>query len=302
MTEELASYFANLKTKCSILVSLDGPEEIHNRNRIYPNGKGSFDDTIRGLRYVLAAYKAANREDLIHINSVISGPDYDNTLEKINLFIKQTDWIPDKIPINVSHVSIYSPPQKYIGINSQKEFENAKYFGRDPILQWNSKHRNEVSNEQDIVTTGYEKKVFYMIHNRLISSIPISKYHFNGCCIPFSRRTYVTVDGNFLPCEKIGTAPFGGNVFSGINIEAVKKYYVDNFAAEIKKYCQDCWAVNLCGQCYINCYDSDKVNFKNRFSTCRSVRMTLYNDLIEYHKILEKSPESLAYLNDLIME
>src|SRR5699024_10369554 len=96
--------------------------------------KGSFDDTIRGLRYVLAAYKAANREDLIHINSVISGPDYDNTLEKINLFIKQTDWIPDKIPINVSHVSIYSPPQKYIAINSQKEFENAKYFGRDPIF------------------------------------------------------------------------------------------------------------------------------------------------------------------------
>lgn len=303
MTEETAQYFANLKSTCSILVSLDGPKEIHDSNRVYPDGKGSFEDTIRGLKYALDAYRAVGREELIHINSVICGPDYYDTLNKIERFIKDTSWIPDNIPINISHVSRYTKPTKYTGINSKEEIENAKFIGGDPILKWNCACRNLQENKKcEFLTGDYEKKVFYMIHNRLISNKPSKKYHLNGCCIPFSRRTYVNIDGNYLPCEKVGSAPFGGNVFEGVNLNAIKKYYVDDFSKALKKYCGDCWAINLCGQCYVNCFDQNTVNFDYRHLSCQSVRMTLYNDLIEYHKILENDPESLKYLNDVTME
>ena len=33
-------------------LSLDGPEEIHNKTRIYENGRGSFDDVMRGLNLI----------------------------------------------------------------------------------------------------------------------------------------------------------------------------------------------------------------------------------------------------------
>ncbi|MHC9544132.1 MAG: radical SAM protein [Vulcanimicrobiota bacterium] len=38
------------KYDISVGVSLDGPEEIHNRNRVYKNGKGTYQDTIRGWK------------------------------------------------------------------------------------------------------------------------------------------------------------------------------------------------------------------------------------------------------------
>lgn len=35
-----------------VSVSIDGPKSIHDTNRIYPDGQGSFDDVIRGIRLV----------------------------------------------------------------------------------------------------------------------------------------------------------------------------------------------------------------------------------------------------------
>lgn len=41
--EDLAKY------NCSVSVALDGPREIHDKRRVYQNGKGTFDDIINGL-------------------------------------------------------------------------------------------------------------------------------------------------------------------------------------------------------------------------------------------------------------
>ena len=39
----------------SIIVSIDGPQELHDEYRIYPNGKGSFEETLRGLKFLAEA-------------------------------------------------------------------------------------------------------------------------------------------------------------------------------------------------------------------------------------------------------
>ena len=48
MTEEIAEYLAKVP-RMSILVSIDGPEEIHNAARVYRQRKGSFQDAFSGL-------------------------------------------------------------------------------------------------------------------------------------------------------------------------------------------------------------------------------------------------------------
>ena len=50
ITEDIANQIALCGIK--MCVSVDGPKEIHNANRIYPEAKGSFDDTMRGLGYL----------------------------------------------------------------------------------------------------------------------------------------------------------------------------------------------------------------------------------------------------------
>lgn len=43
------------KYKVRVGISLDGPPFIHDENRIYRNGKGSFDHTMRGVRFLQEA-------------------------------------------------------------------------------------------------------------------------------------------------------------------------------------------------------------------------------------------------------
>ncbi|MBL7101114.1 MAG: radical SAM protein [Nanoarchaeota archaeon] len=39
-----------LQNKIHVGASLDGPEEIHNKTRVYSNGKGSFKNVIKGIK------------------------------------------------------------------------------------------------------------------------------------------------------------------------------------------------------------------------------------------------------------
>ena len=142
MTAEIAKYFAGLKNKFVILASIDGPEFIHDKNRKHPNGEGTFNDVIVGLKCAFDAYNSAGKTDLIHLSMVIEKTgDYGKVLSKIKEFIQQTEWIPDNITTNVAHRSVYLQPTEYTGINSQEEKD---YFSvgdayADPILKWAKK-------------------------------------------------------------------------------------------------------------------------------------------------------------------
>jgi uncharacterized protein len=52
----------------SLCFSLDGPQDVHDRSRCLPDGKGSFVDVVHGLEQALA------RLDLVEVNAVF-GPD-----------------------------------------------------------------------------------------------------------------------------------------------------------------------------------------------------------------------------------
>lgn len=47
MTEEIAQFMEKYKFK--VFISIDGYKEFHDKTRVYKNGRGSFDDIIKGL-------------------------------------------------------------------------------------------------------------------------------------------------------------------------------------------------------------------------------------------------------------
>lgn len=301
LNRDMAHYFANLDEACVILASIDGPKEIHNKNRIYENGEGSFDNAIRGLQYAFEEYSKVGKSDLIHFSTVVSGPEYEEILEGIKEFIEETPWIPNNIVVNASHASRYNGPTKYTGPNSDEERE---YFApgetyADPILKWSCKQQD--INRDTRFTSNYEEKVFIRIHNRPIFDKPMQNYTMNGCCVPFSRRTYVTTEGKFQICEKVGDAPFCGDVFQGLQIDKIKEYYVDGFVKEAVNYCSECWIINICNECYLNCFNNWEIDFEFRHLPCRYNRFSVQQDLISYHNILEENPERLEYLNDVVV-
>lgn len=305
MTQEMAEFFANLENSCIILASIDGPKWIHDSNRKYPNGEGTFDDVIRGLKYAFDAFEAVNKAEMIHFSIVVSYGNYNEILSDIKRFIHETPWIPNDTMARVSNVSVYRAPTDYTGLNSHEERE---YFAVDddsyvdPILKWAKKESENNVIGEPRYTSNHEELVYYRIHSRPIYNKPIEHYPMNGCCIPFARRTYVSTEGDYSICEKVGDGPSVGNVFDGLDIQKIKKYYVEDYIAEATKYCRECWAINICSECFIDCFDKDGVNFRNRHLPCRANRYLIYQDLRMYHEILESNPESLQYLNDVVIK
>ncbi|HEX7681571.1 MAG TPA: radical SAM protein [Thermoanaerobaculia bacterium] len=72
-----------------ILVSLDGPKEDHDRNRVYSNGQGSFEKIVENLRAFNTRYPDY---DHIHVSGVF---DWKTDLLRVNEFHQQNaDWLP----------------------------------------------------------------------------------------------------------------------------------------------------------------------------------------------------------------
>lgn len=303
ITKEIAEFLA--KVKCIVTVSLDGPKKMHDKYRVFADGRGSFDSTMNGLKLLVDTYKKYNvEESSIGLSMVV--PEYtDDDLNEIQKMLDSLESIIEDIPITISYVNDTNEKEyEYEGVYSEREqelrrqvIEEHKYY--DPIGTWGlQKFLEEYNSFEDIpsLTRASIMSDLDAIQNRRLSDTPIDIHGFNGCCVPGARRVYVTTEGKYRICEKIGKSPFIGDVYNGIDIEKIRDMYVNKYKAEAEKYCKDCWAINMCGKCYVDCYDSDKENFKHRHRNCEACRTSLEKRLALYMSIYEHNPELINEL------
>lgn len=59
VSDEIADFL--MRHDFNIIVSLDGPEELHDANRIMVDGKGSYTKTVQGIKKLLEAEKRWKR-------------------------------------------------------------------------------------------------------------------------------------------------------------------------------------------------------------------------------------------------
>jgi len=68
------------KEHVGLCVSIDGPEHVHDLKRCYKNGKGSFVDTLKGLR------EALKQVDYVQVNAVFGPETVEFLPETVSLF------------------------------------------------------------------------------------------------------------------------------------------------------------------------------------------------------------------------
>lgn len=66
VSDEIADFL--MRHDFNIIVSLDGPEELHDANRIMVDGKGSYTKTVQGIKKLLEAEKRWKKESKISFN------------------------------------------------------------------------------------------------------------------------------------------------------------------------------------------------------------------------------------------
>lgn len=295
MTEEKAEYLAQIPNM-SIIASIDGPEEIQNQNRVFANGAPSFDYVFRGLKNLCAAIKKYRSNCQLNFNSVFMPPYTDNRFSKINEFFESLTFLPPNSGVTATYPAPGSIPEDF--------FERAIEQGYKPEedVEWIDWAKEKMIQKGSIpnlpnMYSYIMRRTLGDIHNRRLLEKPSEKFCLNACCIPGNRRLYVCTDGYYKLCEKMGESPYIGHVDTGLDFEAIKKYYIDQYRQTSVSDCGKCWAANLCNLCYSMCYSKDGIDISQKRVKCVAARETALDGLRIYHEVLEKHPEIIEEIS-----
>jgi radical SAM protein with 4Fe4S-binding SPASM domain len=117
------------------------------------------------------------------------------------------------------------------------------------------------------------------------------KVYPNGVCVPGAHRTFVTPDGKLYMCERVGEALPIGDLDNGYDIEgidqALQRYI------EVSASCLDCWAVRLCGACFVAALRGPELCGSAKENFCGSQRRSTLLALKQYSELVQANPDAL---------
>ena len=289
LDEEKAHYLA--ENQFGILVSIDGPAQIHNRHRVDKQGIGSYERAINGLRNLLKAY-GENFNDKIGINAVVTPP---NDLDAIYDLWKENPWLPKNIDINIDFVSA-----TWTTFFQDYACEEENVYSKSRGNQLLSFKAKTVEGERAKPAVGRSlfEKALLRIYKRPLWQAPGKSYCLNGCCIPGVRKLLVGCDGTFYICESAHGVPPIGSLWDGYDYSVIQNI-IDAYATESIRDCKNCWAVSLCNLCFAQAYFNGSFSLEHKRTFCQSVRESLEEKLKLYCSILEENKNALDYMKSM---
>lgn len=292
LTKEMIDYFKTIDN-IYILCSIDGPESTHNKYRRYANGKGTFNDAIKGLHLLLDTfYDKNNPNRIIAINSVLVPPYNKEKLDELNNFFYKELNLPKDITCNYSYLDRGEMVFDF-DKNEIISPEVSKKLITSPLEEWAV---DNFINDKDYDSRDFSfvSKDMLKIAKRLkVDDGVIESTFLQGNCIPGKRRLYVTVDGTFRTCERVGDSPSLGNYEIGYDFDKIYKTYFVDYANHFKEKCKNCWAQPLCSLCYQNTMCREGIKESADTSGCAGSRNIIKDAFINYYRLLETDRELL---------
>lgn len=258
-----------------IAVSLDGPEEEHNRLRVYKNGRGTFRDVMKNVGKIMdAGYKNIQCLPVFDWRSDLFGKEE---------FFKRKD---------IPSVQAASPVIESEGCSYYQQFKE-----EDRLAFMNQLERagdyyfaNIDLQMQSDKSSFFDELIGQARVTELFRSISIYRHHpimpFTGACLP-GKKIFVDAKGIYYICEKIDGAFPIGNVDEGLNFEKIL-----NIICEYNKSldkCKECKITRRCTCCYVS-FATDK-RFLCSSKVCEGIESNMEESFIKTFAIAEKYPE-----------
>lgn len=248
-------------------ISMDGPKEIHDKNRRYKDDNGSFDDVIE-------AFKWTNRNKfcLDNVKTTVAQNNADKLLDIAKLQINELksrdvmcsiafgeEWTESDVGnLRKSYSDIFD----YL-INMNLEFVKSLSKGiKDIEMIKNSKKQN--------IKQDYQ-------------------------CGSGKYMACLDVYGNIYPCHmfmhKAKTLTIG-HVDSGFDSDKINRL-VDKFK---ESYCDDgCILSENCVRCIGNLYDKENDTFKKPLDMCRVGKLFMENTYTIINKIVDNVNKTVTF-------
>lgn len=268
-----------INNKFILTVSLDGPEAIHDRYRVFRDGTGSYDMIIKNLNLIKKYDNNYFREKVNF--SVTMAPEY-RIYEVVEYFRNE---FPDQEISNLFSM-VYKYETTFFD-NFDMEIENKKCLNQLNSLLIDSIN-NEINNREDRVLSSIFRDDFKNIHFRSLFSMPDETYP-NGCCAPGIKKLFIDTGGRFYTCEKSDIKYPIGDLNNGFNIDAI--FRMIDLYCESTNHCEYCWAIRFCNSCFISAMINNKFSKQRKEENCALLREKTLNNLRNYIYLSEIKPE-----------
>jgi len=261
-----------------ILVSVDGPPEDHDRNRVFPKGHGTFD----AIKANLTEFKR-RFPDYHHIH-VIGVFDWQTDLMRVNQFHQDNaDWL---------------PPLQMMSQANDRDTLYYERFSEEDRQRFGESHRQLEQAYLDAKLAGkpvpafarayFEMRMVGVLLRKRQGNLPFSILPFTTTCVPGSKLA-VRTDGTYDICERInGTMPIG-DVDHGLDFARIEEI-VKEYNREICRGCWACPVTKLCAHCFASCNTDGKFEKTN----CRATIDGIRNTLSAVYSILDVEPNAFA--------
>lgn len=258
----------------AIMVSLDGNKESHDKNRVFTNGKGTFDVIIHNLKFLKENYPKLMKT--LNFNVVM---DSYNKFKDIDEFYSTFDAVEEFYSIKNSFIS---DSYRDGDLDVSETFIATRNYEIFKLLA-SKVGRVSEKNISKLVKDYYVQLYFNMFKLRKFSNLLPDKAHHGGPCVPGVQRFFVNVDGNFFPCERVSEESELvniGNIVDGFNVEKVIK--ILNVGQLTDNECRNCWNFRFCNLCIVTADNLTKLSKDEKLRNCRIAKQSSIIQLLDY--------------------
>jgi uncharacterized protein len=269
-----------------VYVSLDGPREMTDRNRVFGgSGKGAYDAVASRLQEFQRLYPDYCRRSVGFSMVIAPGADLARMAEwasEWGLALATVTRASD----DTGELDAAFRAQPVTGVETLRaQYLDAACSGRLP----ERRGKLDFALHTALFSIGLSA-----LRKRPVPTSPTDRTVRRGICIPSKQRLFVDCNGDLFPCEK--TDGFRhlhlGNVDTGVDPQRAYDITV-GFHEFMAEECAACWMWRLCPVCFVgatvgNGYDRAKAR-----RVCDRHRREMAETLKTYCTILERNPTGL---------
>lgn len=276
--------------KFFLLVSLDGPEELHDRYRVFKNNTGTFATTIKNLKHIFDHYPGYYR-DYVSFNCVTAPP---YAFDRLNEFFQSNE------------LTAGANEKRFAGVSGKSTsffdtYADRPSNGKDnPFAQLLDSYIAKLASG-DIpgeVENAMFRERYLHIHRRNYDTLQETCPPYGQCTLG-EKGLFVRSGGTVNFCTQVDGAFDLGNVFDGLNLEKIEKIYrrLDDL---YETHCFGCWAIRLCLRKCLNYVTENGEIDENAFlKTCEQNKKDIGGRIKEYLGIRKQNPQALDFLDQL---
>ena len=274
LNDDNISFF--IENGVRISISFDGPRELHDMNRVYADGRGSFDDIMRKMEYIKERYPEFF-EKISFLSTIAPGVDF----SCVNDFFEAETVISDSA-ISTNTVNSYSAKKDVV--YDELYYSTATYQQMKALMAALGLYSEKKVSKLFRAGLSQAELLYQSMPKTRISDTA----HPGGPCIPGAMRLFVSTDGTLYPCERVSEGSEVmkiGHVDTGFDLAKIENLL--NVGRLTEEECKTCWNFFSCNLCCAAADGGAKLSRDERLRNCVSAMAGTLNQLRTICLLLE---------------